>query len=365
MACNVGHNVYNHPDHLGNIRQNITRENGRLTVLREHNYYPFGLLHRGYNDDKEDLKYDKEQDFIFTVQARAGRYKYRYNGKEWQDDLGLNRYDYGARSYDAAVGRWFVVDPLAEKYYGMTAYNYTMGNPIMFVDLNGMESTGDFFNKHGKYLGTDGKDDGKKYVVTDKKDEKSIKSKTKKGETVQTDQVKSAVLLPSDQALQESLNVLERTQQNGGKREESSIVMIDGTVVTGEPGPEVKYGEDEYANGALPDLPQGYSDSDVEASIHSHPTAVEIIPVDGKDRVFAGNATEPSRIDKTTFSRFKTNIIVGYLGQVTARRDYLNSTTGKREIRIIKPPMGIVIYDKNSDKTIKLSTKAVKRVLER
>ena len=105
--------------------------------MREHNYYPFGLLHRGYNDDKEDLKYDKEQDFIFTVQAQAGRYKYRYNGKEWQDDLGLNRYDYGARSYDAAVGRWFVVDPLAEKYYGMTAYNYTGNNPVLFIDPDG------------------------------------------------------------------------------------------------------------------------------------------------------------------------------------------------------------------------------------
>ena len=344
--------------YLGNIHQNITRENGRLTVLREHNYYPFGLLHKGYNEEKEDLKYDKEQDFIFTVQAQAGRYKYRYNGKEWQDDLGLNWYDYGARSYDAAVGRWFVVDPLAEKYYGMTAYNYTMGNPVMFVDLNGMESTGDFFNKHGKYLGTDGKDDGKKYVVTNKKDEKSIKKKTKKGETVQTDQVKSAVLLPSDAALRESLDVLDRTQQNGGKREESSFVMNDGTVVRNAPGPEVIYGKDKYAKTFTPKIPPGYTDSDVEVMIHSHPTKAEII----SEYLYVGNALELDTFDITAFSRFKTNIVVGYLGKSNA---YKVNNNGKTEYNIYKPSLGLAIYDGNGKLKLKLSTKAVKRILER
>jgi len=39
-------------------------------------------------------------------------YKYKYNGKELQDELGLNMYDYGGRNYDPAIGRWFNIEPL-------------------------------------------------------------------------------------------------------------------------------------------------------------------------------------------------------------------------------------------------------------
>ncbi len=131
--------VYNHTDHLGNIRQNITRENGRLTVLREHNYYPFGLLHRGYNEEKEDLKYDKEQDFIFTVQAQAGRYKYKFQGQERQEDLNLGWDSFKYRNYDYAIGRFFNVDPLAEKFPYNGVYNFSENRVVDGVELEGLE----------------------------------------------------------------------------------------------------------------------------------------------------------------------------------------------------------------------------------
>jgi len=51
-------------------------------------------------------------------------YKYKYNGKEWQDELGLNFYDYGARNYDPAIGRWMNLDALSEKYYHISPYIY-------------------------------------------------------------------------------------------------------------------------------------------------------------------------------------------------------------------------------------------------
>ena len=69
-------------------------------------------------------------------------FSYQYNGKENQEELGLNLYDYGARNYDAALGRWMNVDPLTEKYPGWAPYHYVHNNPINMVDPTGMEADG-------------------------------------------------------------------------------------------------------------------------------------------------------------------------------------------------------------------------------
>jgi len=65
-------------------------------------------------------------------------YKYKYNNKELQDELDLNWYDYSARNYDTALGRFMNLDPLAEKYNFQSPYVYADNNPVFFVDINGM-----------------------------------------------------------------------------------------------------------------------------------------------------------------------------------------------------------------------------------
>jgi RHS repeat-associated protein len=67
-------------------------------------------------------------------------YKYKYNGKEWQDELGLNMYDYGARNYDPALGRWMNIDPLAETSRRWSPFTYCYNSPMVFVDPDGMRA---------------------------------------------------------------------------------------------------------------------------------------------------------------------------------------------------------------------------------
>ncbi len=67
--------------------------------------------------------------------------KYLYNGKELQDEqlggINLDWYDYGARFYDPALGRFHTQDRFAEKYLDFSPYQYAANNPVLFIDVNG------------------------------------------------------------------------------------------------------------------------------------------------------------------------------------------------------------------------------------
>lgn len=138
--------VFQYRDHLGNIRLSYsdTNENGAISsteILEESHYYPFGLKHSGYNTN---------------INSINSALKYRYNGKELQNELGLNMYDYGARNYDPTLGRWMNIDPLAEISRNWSPYTYAINNPVYFIDTDGRQASSPIFDsKTGKYLGSD------------------------------------------------------------------------------------------------------------------------------------------------------------------------------------------------------------------
>lgn len=70
-----------------------------------------------------------------------------------------------ARHYHSTLSIWLSVDPMSDKYPGVSPYTYCGNNPVRLVDVDGRE-WGDFWDMNGKYLGTDGIDDGKIYIVT-------------------------------------------------------------------------------------------------------------------------------------------------------------------------------------------------------
>jgi|GEM_PF-2667768 len=65
---------------------------------------------------------------------------YLYNSKELNTDLGLNWSDYGARFYDAAIGRFTGVDPISDQFAHVSTYNYAENSPIVNIDLWGLQA---------------------------------------------------------------------------------------------------------------------------------------------------------------------------------------------------------------------------------
>lgn len=113
-----GYEVYYYlTDHLGSVRA-VVDADGK--VRERNDYYLFGT--RQLKENYPQLAVNRE----------------KFSGKECQTVGNLGLLDYGARMYDASLGKWMTVDPMAEKNYALTPYHYCGNNPVTRVDADGM-----------------------------------------------------------------------------------------------------------------------------------------------------------------------------------------------------------------------------------
>ena len=112
---------YNQTDHLGDVRTVVRRNatTGLAELVQDNHYFPFGML-------------------MSDISTSSTDNRFRYNGKEYQNDLGFEWYDYGARFYDPALARWHSMDPMAEMGRRWSPYCYGFDNPMRFEDPDGM-----------------------------------------------------------------------------------------------------------------------------------------------------------------------------------------------------------------------------------
>jgi len=126
--------VYNYKDYLGDVRLSYTDVNGigiietgssYSEIVEENNYYPFGLKHLGYNSNSSSLG---------SIAAK----KYKFQGVELEEALGLNLYEMDFRQYDPAIARFTSNDPVT--HHSMSPYMAFDGNPVFWADPSGADS---------------------------------------------------------------------------------------------------------------------------------------------------------------------------------------------------------------------------------
>ena len=219
------------------------------------------------------------------------KYPQPFTGKERDSETGFSYF--GARYYDSdLMTGWLSVDPMADKYPGLSPYAYCANNPVKLVDPDG-RMIGDYYDAQGNYLGWDGKDDNNVYIVTDRNSILKIKSNN----TTSLSDVKIC--------LETNYFVLRNIEKVLNYSIDDNAQHEFGMTMQGIFSSEITQGE--YGNVTLPDLPK-FGDG-LTVSIHSHPDEdekyghwIEYMSSDKGD----GNI-----YDANTFQNYDLNIIVG------------------------------------------------------
>ncbi|MEP3228961.1 MAG: RHS repeat-associated core domain-containing protein, partial [Flavobacteriaceae bacterium] len=134
--------VYTFKDHLGSVRLSYSDYNGNgsidptTEIVKEQNTYPFGMPQKGYNGGVNGVENNHKT----------------YLGQETNRELGLDWLTFRFRNYDPSLGRFFGVDPISEKFYDISTYQFAHNTPIWKIELEGLEGIkSQEFNPDGSF----------------------------------------------------------------------------------------------------------------------------------------------------------------------------------------------------------------------
>ncbi len=305
-------------DHLGNVRVVFTPVSTRAEkLIQATDYYPFGMKYR-------------------TQVNVSGENKYLFNGKELQDELNINLYDFETRHYDPVIGRFMTQDPMGESMNAWSPYSFTFDNPIKFNDPTGMvpDEFEVYQNGDIKQIETDSEDI---VVIMDENGERT-------NETYIIGEDDSANLKEIQNTEGETYQVLEINYQNLAKEAFKGIAnnssvefgLINYEDSNGDNNSAITTKGDEGAV-AVSSVAKALYDvggSAVNEIIHSHP-----------------NSTMPSGYDKST-GKVKSG---SPKGDAAGAAQYPTNSKGQTIKRgVYRPAFGIInYYDKNNVQSAK------------
>ncbi len=297
----------------------LTITHTKSPIIQEDHYYPFGLTMQGV--------------------GKQGSNPFKYNGFEEQDELDLGLYDYQARYYDPALGRFINIDPAADLMRRHSPYNYAFDNPIRFTDPDGMvpEPFTELYDQAGNKIGEDENGaDGNIAIVIDATEVARVKENTAAGTHTESSTLNSTVDLPSADIRSQMGDAVDRSNSpttaedssdpnfvadtEGGFHEEGGVYGKDQNgnevVVNSKPGSAVDPSDSNSEKvGVTITIPGSIS---AEGTFHVHPGGVKA----GK-----GFRQPVSTTDKTNAEGRNGNSIV--LG-VRSGKAYIYNSSGTK-----------------------------------
>ena len=316
-------------DQLGTPRM-VFDQSGSLANVSRHDYLPFGEeLYAGAGGRTTALGY-----------TASDNVRQKFTQYERDAESGL---DYAqARYYASTQGRFTTVDPLAASAsvsipQSWNRYSYSYNNPLRFTDPSGMVP-GDYFDESGKYLGTDGQDDGKLYIVPDKKEAQQIATNNKSGTTTAVSSVTSAEIVPGANIRQELAAAVTRSNSptaddKKGKFHEEAIAWEGEQVTATAQGPA----GDPTKDGAHVTT---RLTSTTEGKAHVHPAGTVETVID---------PPKPTMGIGTVFGA--TKVITSGFEQRPSPRDIENALPNRTNIAVGARDMTVYFYRNNGNRS--------------